>query len=325
MLLRLRPSLLFAALIAFCASDADAKRIYSYRDANGVEHYTDRPPQDAATPVQEQLVEVDPKQLVYLREEGPKNDRRYTLWNGYGGPIEVLMSFSQAYNVVSEPELPSSVVIPGQRDSLVLMVQPFDEHQAWSYQWKYQYLPGDPKAQPDPQAVYQLPYDEHLRLAIHQGFGSAYSHKDAHSYHAVDFSMPEGTPVLAARAGVVMSVESDFYKAGTDISRYGDRANHIRILHADGTMGVYAHLALESVLVSIGDRVRAGEHIADSGNTGFSTGPHLHFVVQRNTGGALVSVPFQFTVHGEKVTPTLGAVLGGPAPAEAPASPSAAQ
>lgn len=299
-----------ATVIALCATTADAKRIYSYRDANGVVHFSDRPPQDAAGEVKEQLVEVDPKKLVYLREEGPDNDRRYSLWNGYGGPIEVLVSFKRASNVISEPQLPASVVIPGQRQSLVLMVQPIDEHQGWSYEWSYQYIPGDPKAQPDPNAVYRLPYDEQLALPVHQGFGGEFSHKESHSFHAVDFGMDEGTPVLAARAGVVMSVESDFHAAGTDLSRYGDRANHIRILHSDGTMGVYAHLALESVLVSIGDRVRAGEHIANSGNTGFSTGPHLHFVVQRNAGGALVSVPFQFTIDGQKITPTSGAVLG---------------
>jgi murein DD-endopeptidase MepM/ murein hydrolase activator NlpD len=133
-------------------------------------------------------------------------------------------------------------------------------------------------------------------LRVDQAFGGKYSHSDAHSFHSVDISMDEGTPVRAARSGVVMSVESDFHGAGTDIAKYGDRANHIRVVHSDGTMAVYAHLALESVLVSIGDRVRAGEVIAKSGNTGFSSGPHLHFVIQRNSGGTLVSVPFAFTV-----------------------------
>lgn len=299
-----------AALLAI-AGIAEAKRIYSYTDEQGVVHFSDRPPTDAKAPVSEQLVKVDPKQMVYLREDGPQDDRKYSLWNGYAGPIEVLMEFNDAVNIVSEPMLPGQVVIPAMQHSLVLRVQPLDEHRSWSYRWNYRYVPGDPDARPDPQAEYRLPFDERLGVRIDQAFGGKYSHSDEHSFHAVDLSMDLGTPVLAARAGVVMSVESDFHGAGTDISKYGDRANHIRILHPDGTMAVYAHLELESVTVSVGDRVQAGERMARSGNTGFSTGPHLHFVIQRNSGGRLVSVPFQFSIHGERVTPSAGMVVGG--------------
>lgn len=293
------------------ASAADAKRIYSYKDANGVVHFSDRPPADATGEVTEQLVDVDPKRLVYLREDGPQDDRRYSLWNGYGGPIEVLMNFEDEANVISEPPLPARVEIPPQQHTLVLQVQPLDRRKSWRYQWNYRYMPGSPKAQHDETAEYLLPFADGLRIRVDQGFNGSYSHSEAHSRHAVDLSLDEGTPVRAARAGVVMSVETDFHGAGTDMSKYGDRANHIRILHADGTMAVYAHLELESVLVSIGDRVRAGEFIARSGNTGFSSGPHLHFVIQRNSGGSLVSVPFQFSVRGQKVTPEAGMVLGG--------------
>ncbi|MCC6592685.1 MAG: M23 family metallopeptidase [Xanthomonadales bacterium] len=302
--------LLSLAMSAFSA--AEAKRIYSYRDEQGVVHFSDRPPTDARGEVSEQLVEVDPRQLIHLREDGPQDDRRYTLWNGYGGPVEVLLAFQNQSNIVSEPALPASVVIPAQQHTQVLQVQPFDRRQSWRYQWTYRYLPGSPQARHDDSAEYLLPFPDGLRVRVDQGFGGSYSHSEAHSRHAVDLSLELGTPVRAARGGVVMAVESDFHGAGTDLSKYGDRANHIRLLHPDGTMAVYAHLELESVLVAIGDRVRAGEVIAKSGNTGFSSGPHLHFVIQRNRGGELVSVPFQFTVHGEKIRPETGVILGGP-------------
>ena len=66
------------------------------------------------------------------------------------------------------------------------------------------------------------------------------------------------------------------------------------ILHDDGTMGVYLHLKQGSVSVREGQRVAVGSPLALSGNTGNSSGPHLHFVVQRNTGMGLVSIPYQF-------------------------------
>ncbi|MNC55834.1 Murein DD-endopeptidase MepM [compost metagenome] len=101
--------------------------------------------------------------------------------------------------------------------------------------------------------------------------------------------MPEGTPILAARDGMVVATLNN--QAGAAPNPGG---NHVRILHDDGTMGVYLHLQQGSVQVGVGQRVRAGAPIARSGNTGRSSGPHLHFVVQRNVGLAVESIPFQF-------------------------------
>ena len=69
----------------------------------------------------------------------------------------------------------------------------------------------------------------------------------------------------------------------------------VRIYHDDGTMTLYAHLNWNSIRVVPGQRIRRREYIADSGNTGFSTGPHLHFVVQTNRDGSIVSVPVEFS------------------------------
>ena len=90
-----------------------------------------------------------------------------------------------------------------------------------------------------------------------------------------------------------MDVQNDFYKSGIE-QAYVSRANSVRILHDDGSMAVYAHLALEKAQVYPGMRVEAGQLIDYSGNTGYSTGPHLHFVVQVNQGMKLESVPFKF-------------------------------
>ena len=91
-----------------------------------------------------------------------------------------------------------------------------------------------------------------------------------HGYNAVDLSTPAGTPVMAAASGTVIVAKSSGYNGG-----YGE---YIVINHPNGTQTVYAHLS--KVLVSPGDAVSQGDVIAHSGNTGESTGPHLHFEVR---------------------------------------------
>ena len=101
-----------------------------------------------------------------------------------------------------------------------------------------------------------------------------------------------------------MDVEEDFNKGGTDRKKFMDKANHVRIVHPDGTMALYAHLDLASVSVRPGARVRAGQKIARSGNTGFSSGPHLHFAIQQNIGMKLISLPFRLkTSQGDAIAP----------------------
>ena len=77
-------------------------------------------------------------------------------------------------------------------------------------------------------------------------------------------------------------------------------ANHVRILHADDSIATYAHLAPGGVVVGVSQRVEAGSLIGYSGSTGYSTGPHLHFVVQqtlrKSDGFGSISVPIRFYV-----------------------------
>jgi len=90
------------------------------------------------------------------------------------------------------------------------------------------------------------------------------------SFHpGVDLRASINTPVLAARDGVVK-------ETGT-LEIYG---HFIIIDHDGGYQSVYAHL--NEVLVSPGQKVSAGDRIALSGNSGISTGPHLHFEIRRD-------------------------------------------
>ena len=128
--------------------------------------------------------------------------------------------------------------------------------------------------------------------------------------HAVDIAMPVGTDVVAARDGIVFDVSSTNFKGGPDADQYADLANIVRILHDDGTFALYAHLNWNSIRVNPGDRVQAGQYIADSGNTGFSSGPHLHFAVQRNLGMRVESIPVTFRGPGDSsINPQRGSSL----------------
>ena len=90
-----------------------------------------------------------------------------------------------------------------------------------------------------------------------------------------------------------MQVESGFDRGGLNKETYGARANLVRILHDDGSMAIYAHLRENGVMVRVGEKVSLGQLIGYSGNTGYSSGPHLHFCVQVNSAGRLISIPFR--------------------------------
>jgi hypothetical protein len=95
---------------------------------------------------------------------------------------------------------------------------------------------------------------------------------------AFDFAMPEGTPVLAAAPGIVVEVVDGFDKGGSDRA-LEERANRIIVDHGGARFAVYQHLQAGGALVKEGEAVTRGQPIGRSGNTGFSSQPHLHFAV----------------------------------------------
>jgi murein DD-endopeptidase MepM/ murein hydrolase activator NlpD len=121
-----------------------------------------------------------------------------------------------------------------------------------------------------------LPFPVGSSWLLLQGNNGPYGHEGKAAY-AFDFQMPVGSKVIAARDGVVVKTEVRF----EDGNRTPGQENFIFVAHGDGTFGRYYHLTKDGALVETGAKVRTGDWIGRSGNTGASAGPHLHFDVTR--------------------------------------------
>jgi murein DD-endopeptidase MepM/ murein hydrolase activator NlpD len=288
---------------ALLPASVAAKNIYKFQDENGIWHFTDQAPAEEVE-FSTVYMETEPEPRVRLSQEGKKESPVYVLFNDFWGPVEVELTLTDSVNVLSEPSLPARFVIPAQTKRTLVGIGALNQRQTFSYRLGMSSVPGRPISAPVDGLVILPPFSASEQYPISQGFDGEMTHDTPDSQYAIDIVMPVGTSIHAVRSGTVMDVEEDFNRGGKNFEKYAHKANHVRILHEDGTMAVYAHLDLASVNVRPGSRIRAGQKIARSGNTGFSSGPHLHFAIQQNSGMQTISLPFRFrTPDGGAVTP----------------------
>ncbi|MBS3162872.1 M23 family metallopeptidase [Candidatus Woesearchaeota archaeon] len=149
--------------------------------------------------------------------------------------------------------------------------------------------------------VYALPFNKKDLI-------KAISHPKAHFAHlsnAIDFILPLGTKVLASKAGKVIDIKVDSNKGGFE-PKYNDMkfVNYLTIKHSNKEYSQYVHLKHNGSLVKIGDKVKQGQPIALSGNTGFTTAPHLHFhifkFVKTGIGWETLKIKFKEKVFVDK-------------------------
>ena len=221
-------------------------------------------------------------------------------------PVTYTLRVRTRYFEVSGPATVTRTLAP-QESARVMTLSRADERFEGRYHYFFEWTVGDKDAVHDDDHLYALPYASGKSFRVLQGYGSRFSHTGLEAY-AVDFDMPEGTPVHAARGGVVARVEES-HSTGCWEDGCGRFANFIVILHSDGTTGEYYHLQKDGALVDVGDSVVRGQKIGLSGNTGHTTMPHLHFAVYRATEwGNTQSIPVRFnSADGVVMRPRHGA------------------
>lgn len=221
-------------------------------------------------------------------------------------PLTYTLRVRTRYFDVDGPKTITRTLAPLESARVMLLNQR-DDRLEGQYRYFLEWTVGDMDAVHDDDFLYALPYASGQTFRVLQGYGSRFSHTGLEAY-AVDFDMPEGTPVHAARSGVVARVEES-HSIGCWRDGCGKYANYIVILHNDGTTGEYYHLMQNGSLVEVGDSVARGQKIGLSGNTGHTTMPHLHFAVYRATEwGNTQSIPVRFqTAHGTLRKPRHGA------------------
>lgn len=123
---------------------------------------------------------------------------------------------------------------------------------------------------------YCLPYPIGESARVSQSWSESGSHRGRFAY---DFSMPFGAEITAARSGTVTEIRDQY----RDDDSAGGHENGVYLLHDDGTMALYLHMAEDGVLAAVGDEVTTGQVIGLVGTTGTAT-PHLHFEVFEGQG-----------------------------------------
>lgn len=160
--------------------------------------------------------------------------------------------------------------------------------------------PGAFAAPPYNLSPFYLPWPAGITYRVIQGNSSVTGDHFGTEAYAWDFSMPEGSLLLAPRDGVVTMTKDDSNEGGYNYY-LGYEANYIVIAFGDGTQAVFLHLMYHGVLVQPGEHVVRGQPIGYSGTTGFSGGPHLHFAVEQygTYNRVTQSVPASFADIGD--------------------------
>jgi murein DD-endopeptidase MepM/ murein hydrolase activator NlpD len=269
--------------------------VYKYKNAEGVWVFTDEKPEGAELSNAKPIITKQQNKVAVVNK-GTEDKPVLYATSSVHGPVEVWLDFGGSQNVKFSQKEPFYWVITGPGEEQLLELEAEDTEQEWSYGWRASYVPGAPVTQ---SSLNKSP----LGLPSKGGpfVVSTATDNDVRSKFGVDIAAPESTPVIAVKSGVVMDTEKDFSAAGAGLSQ-SSGGDVVRVLHRDGSMGLYSNFRVEGIEVVPGQKVRKGQLI------GYSGPEKLSFALQINDGKKLISVPFRF--EGYDRIPQNGDVVG---------------
>jgi murein DD-endopeptidase MepM/ murein hydrolase activator NlpD len=236
---------------------------------------------------------VDPRVKVKDVALGNQRFNAVAVVEGPGLPVTITVEAAAEYeNCAPSTPLPFTKVIWKAGETVLVEVGPAKAGQKWRCAYTFKTALGDSTRVAPEDCKLSLPFRAEGRFKVIQGFDGALTHQ-GRVKHALDFAMPEGTPVLSAREGLVTWIQDD----AQDGTRVG--GNTVSLLHADGTFTQYAHLKRGTVVVRDGQSIGRGTVLALSGSTNDTPiAPHLHFEVFLNPGTERKTIPFMLSLPG---------------------------
>ncbi|MDQ1245230.1 MAG: Peptidase protein [Campylobacterota bacterium] len=227
------------------------------------------------------------QEIVYL--EAKTVDKEIVIYAYNNNPYTVTISIKADFsNLKSDKAKRSSLTLGAHTNAECTRFTPINGN-TYSYTLEYSWILGSQNALHDERYVYRLPFPLGSSYIVSQGYNGKKTHFGSSRY-AIDFAMDVGTKIYAARDGKVAKTKADSNIRGIG-KEYSKHGNFVTIEHSDGTFATYYHLKQNGVAVSVGNLVKRGDLLGYSGNTGYSSGPHLHFAV--------------FTLDGKLKTQTL--------------------